>query len=129
MITATDGSVIAFTNSQLFTKNYKNITHNHGYECHILDVGVAYGTDIVKCKSLLYQALRQLPCVRQKDKLNIVLKELGDSALILKVLVWVSVDTQYTDDGIILECIYQTLNENKIEIPFPQTDVHIRENM
>lgn len=128
MITATDGSVIAFTNSQLFTKNYKNITHNHGFECHILDVGVAYGTNVEKCKSLLYDALRKLPCVCEKDKLNIVLKELGDSALILKVLVWVSVDTQYTDDGIILECIYNTLNSNNIEIPFPQSDVHLRNN-
>jgi len=41
MINTTDGSVIAFQNSQLFTKNYKNMTRNHGYELHILDVGVA----------------------------------------------------------------------------------------
>lgn len=128
LVTATDGSVIAFTNSQLFTKNYKNITHNHGFECHILDVGVAYGTDVAKCKQLLYDAIRQLPCVHKKDMLNIVLKEFADSALILKVMVWVKVDTQYTDDGIILECIYNTLNENNIEIPFPQRDVHLIHN-
>ena len=28
MVTAMDGSVIAFTNSQLFTKNYQNMTRN-----------------------------------------------------------------------------------------------------
>ena len=43
MLEAVDGSVIAFQNSQLFTKNYKNLTKNHGYELHILEVGVAYG--------------------------------------------------------------------------------------
>ncbi|MDO5447911.1 MAG: mechanosensitive ion channel, partial [Prevotellaceae bacterium] len=32
LIEATDGSVIAFQNSQLFTKNYKNLTKNHGWE-------------------------------------------------------------------------------------------------
>ena len=50
MLEAIDGSVIAFTNSQLFTKNYKNMTKNHGYELDILEVGVAYGTDIVQSK-------------------------------------------------------------------------------
>lgn len=126
MITAVDGSVIAFTNSQLFTKNYKNLTRNHGWECHILDVGVAYGTNVAKCKKVLVDALSELDCVNHEKGVNIVLKELGDSALILKVIVWVSVYTQYADDGKILECIYNTLNDNQIEIPFPQTDVHLK---
>lgn len=125
MITATDGSVIAFQNSQLFTKNYKNMTRNHGYELHVLDVGVAYGTDVAKCKALLVEAIMQLDCINKKKGVNIVLKELGDSALVLKVIVWVNVFTQYSDDGVILECIYNTLNANHIEIPFPQQDVHM----
>ena len=29
------------------------------------------------------------------------------------------------DDGRILECVYETLQENNIEIPFPQRDIHI----
>lgn len=126
MITATDGSVIAFQNSQLFTKNYKNMTRNHGYELHVLDVGVAYGTDVAKCKALLVDAIMQLDCINKKKGVNIVLKELGDSALVLKVIVWVNVFTQYLDDGVILECIYNTLNANDIEIPFPQQDVHLK---
>lgn len=126
MITAVDGSVIAFTNSQLFTKNYKNLTRNHGWECHILDVGVAYGTNVAKCKKVLIDALSQLDCINKEKGVNIVLKELGDSALILKVIVWVSVYTQFADDGTILECVYNTLNDNNIEIPFPQTDVHMK---
>ncbi len=126
MVTAVDGSVIAFTNSQLFTKNYQNMTRNHGYERHVLDVGVAYGTNIGECKKVLTEALSQLDCINQKKGISIVLKELGDSALVLKVIVWVSVYTGYGDDGKILECIYNTLNQNNIEIPFPQTDVHMK---
>ena len=126
MLTATDGSVIAFTNSQLFAKNYQNMTRNHGWECHILDVGVAYGTDIRKCRQLILDAVSQLDCINKEKGVKVVLKELGDSALILKVLVWVRVETQFLDDGTILESIYNTLNDNNIEIPFPQTDVHLR---
>lgn len=125
MIEAIDGSVIAFQNSQLFTKNYKNMTKNHGYELDVLEVGVAYGVDIAKVKTLLRDALMGLDCVNKDKGVNIVLYGFGDSSITLKILVWVNVFTQYTDDGKILECVYNTLNENHIEIPFPQRDIHI----
>lgn len=125
MLEAIDGSVIAFTNSQLFTKNYKNMTKNHGYELDILEVGVAYGTDIVKTKRLLADAIRRLDCINPEKEPRIVLKEFGDSSIVLKILVWVPVLTQYYDDGRVLECVYDTLNENNIQIPFPQRDLHI----
>ena len=41
-------------------------------------------------------------------------------------MVWVNVLTQYADDGIIMECIYDTLNEHNIEIPFPQREITIK---
>ena len=69
-----------------------------------------------------------IPCSK-KDLLQgvkVVLKELADSALVFKILVWVNVFTQYVDDGEIYEAVYVALNENDIEIPFPQTDVHIK---
>ncbi len=125
MVDAIDGSQIAFQNSQLFTKNYKNMTRNHGYELDILEVGVAYGTDIEKCKKLLIDAVSKLECVNKKRGVRVVLREFGDSSINLKVLVWVPVATQYTNDGEILETIYNTLNDNNISIPFPQRDLHI----
>ncbi len=125
MVEAIDGSVIAFQNSQLFTKNYKNMTKNHGYELDILEVGVAYGTDIAAIKKLLIDNISQLSCVYKKRPVNVVLKEFGDNSIILKILVWVPVLSQYGDDGKIMECVYNVMNENNIEIPFPQRDVHI----
>lgn len=127
MIDTVDGSVIAFTNSQLFTKNYKNMTRNHGYECHILDVGVAYGTDIKQARQVIVDAVGALPNINKSRGVKVVLKEFADSALTLKVVVWVNVFTQYSDDGAILEAIYEALNEHGIEIPFPQLDLHLRE--
>ena len=125
MIEAIDGSVIAFQNSQLFTKNYKNMTKNHGYELDILEVGVAYGTDIEKCRKLLVDAISKLPFLERGKQVRIVLKSFDDSCITLKILVWVPVFTQYVDDGKVLECVYKTLNENNIVIPFPQRDIHI----
>lgn len=128
-VDAIDGSQISFQNSQLFTKNYKNMTRNHGYELDILEVGVAYGTDIAKCKQLIIDAVSKLDCVNKKRGVRVVLREFGDSSINLKVLAWVPVATQYSNDGEILEAVYNTLNANNINIPFPQRDLHIiREN-
>ena len=125
MLEAVDGSVIAFTNSQLFTKNYKNLTKNHGYELTVLDVGVAYGTNIAQCKQLIIDAIKSLRITDPEKTPRVLLKEFGDSAVNLKVLVWLPVATQYGDSASILETIYDTLNRNNIQIPFPQRDLHI----
>ena len=125
LLEAIDGSIIAFTNSQMFTKNYKNLTKNHGYELVGLEVGVAYGTNIEKAKQLLIDAISKLDCVDPTRKPGIRLLDFGDSSVNLKVNVWLPVLSSYGDAGRVLECIYNTLNENGIEIPFPQRDLHI----
>ena len=33
---------------------------------------------------------------------------------------------KYINDGEIMECVYETLNKNNIEIPFPQREITIR---
>lgn len=126
MLEATDGSVIAFQNSQLFAKNYKNMTRNHGYELDILEVGVAYGTNVKEVKKILIEALNKLDCIYHEKGVRIILKSFDDNCITLKILVWVNVLTQYADDGIIMECIYDTLNEHNIEIPFPQREITIK---
>lgn len=126
MIDATDGAVIAFQNSQLFTKNYKNMTRNHGYELDILEVGVAYGTNVAEVKKLLIDELMGLDCIYHEKGVKVVLKSFDDSCITLKILVWVNVLTQYADDGKIMETIYDIFNEHGIEIPFPQREVTIK---
>lgn len=136
LIEAIDGSVIAFQNSQLFTKNYKNLTHNNGDVLNIVEVGVAYGTKVSDVRKVISDALNKLNksymrenhgehCFDPQKGINIILKELGDSSINFKVLTWVPVVSQFKNDGLILETIYNALNEHNIEIPFPQRDIHI----
>ena len=101
MLEATDGSVIAFQNSQLFSKNYKNMTKNHGYELDILEVGIAYGSNVKEVKQILIDALMKLDCIYQDKGVKVLLKSFDDSCITLKIVVWVNVLTQAIDLSLI----------------------------
>lgn len=126
MIEAVDGSVIAFQNSQLFTKNYKNLTRNHSLELAQVPFGIAYGSNVAEVKNLIADAVMQLDCYDKSRGVSVVFVDFGDSSVDLKVLVWVRVEKKLAVTSIIKECIYDTLNANGIEIPFPQRDIYIK---
>ena len=120
-----DGSVIAFQNSQLFTKNYKNLTKNHGYGLSVVPIGVAYGSNANEVKTILIDAIKKLDCLDKRREVKVVFAGFGADSIDFKVLAWVPVLQQTYAEGEIMETIYQTLNAHHIEIPFPQRDIHI----
>ena len=126
VIDALDGSTIAFQNSQLFTKNYKNMTKNDGYEVGAIEVGVAYGTNVKEVRELLIDAITKLGITNENKDIIVRLKSFDDSCITLKILVWLNVLTQTNDISVVMECIYDTLNNNGIEIPFPQREITIK---
>ena len=126
VIDALDGSTIAFQNSQLFTKNYKNMTKNDGYEVGVIEVGVAYGTNVKEVRELLIDAIAKLGITNENKDIIVRLKSFDDSCITLKILVWLNVLTQTNDISVVMECIYDTLNNNGIKIPFPQREITIK---
>ncbi len=127
MLEAIDGSVIAFTNSQLFTKNYKNLTKNHGYVLSLIPFGVAYGSNMKDISQIVEKAVLDL---HHKDldperNVKVVFTEFGDSSINFQLLCWVDAIRQIYAVSDVMQCIYDTLNSHGIEIPFPQRDVHI----
>ena len=129
MIEATDGSVIAFQNSQLFTKNYKNLTRNHGFELSVVNFGVGYGTNVERMRKVIIAAVEALniPYIDKEKPLSVLFTEFGDNSINFKFVCWVDVTKQVVTESQISECIYNTLNENDIEMPFPKRDVYIKE--
>lgn len=129
MVEATDGSVIAFQNSQLFTKNYKNLTRNHGFELSVVNFGVGYGTNVERMRKVIIAAVEALniPYIDKEKPLSVLFTEFGDNSINFKFICWVDVTKQVVTESQISECIYNTLNENDIEMPFPKRDVYIKE--
>lgn len=132
-IATADGCVIAFLNSSLFSKNFKNITKNHSYELVTIPVGVAYGANIDQVRKILVETVHSL---MQKNKdgrdqisprkpIDVVLNNFGDSSVDLLVTYWVLVEDKFAVSCRVREAVYNALNENNIEIPFPQRDLHV----
>lgn len=127
LLEALDGSVIAFQNSQLFTQNYKNLTRNHGYVLSQISFGVAYGSNAKQVIELVVKAVKEakIQGVDKKKAPAAVLTDLADSSVNFVLRTWVDVTKQPFIESNLRTLIYDTLNKNNIEIPFPQQDVHI----
>ena len=127
MIDAIDGSVITFTNSQLITKNYKNLTKNHGYILAMIPFGVAYGSNMQQVISVVEEAITNLkhPYIDKKRKVKVVFTEFGSSSVDFKIICWVDAIKQVYVVSDIMEAIFAALKAQNIEIPFPQRDVRI----
>ena len=124
------GEVITFQNAQLFSKNYKNLTKNHGYILALVPFGVAYGSKVGQVKGLIEEAVQNLKhqWMDNSKKVKVVMTEMADSSVNFKLIVWVDAVKKTYVVSDVLTCIYETLNDNGIEIPFPQRDVHLISN-
>lgn len=127
MVETIDGSVIAFLNSQLFSNNFKNLTRNHGYEKATIAVGVAYGSHVDQVRSIIVERLSMLECYDKKKGVQVLFENFGDSSVDLVVVLWLKVQTIINDTAVVKENIYNALNDNGIEIPFPQRDLNIKQ--
>ena len=133
-VVTADGCVIAFLNSSLFNKNFKNITKNHSYEMVAVPIGVAYGANVDEVRHLLVDEVKKLTdktpdgrdIISQKKPVSVVFDSFGDNSVNLFVTYWVLVEQKFLMTGRVKEVVYNTLNAHNIEIPFPQRDIHIR---
>ena len=125
-VQTSDGAEMAFLNSQLFSKNFKNMTRNHNLELVVIPIGVAYGSNVQQVREMLTAAISPLDCYDRGKGISVGFMDFGASSVDLKVCVWVDVLKKAASVAMIKEVIYDTLNRNNVEIPFPQLDIHQR---
>ena len=121
------GEIITFQNSQLFTKNYKNLTRNHGYVLAVVPFGVAYGSNLRQVSTLVENAVNDLhhQWMDPTKPVKSVVAQMNDSSIDFNLFVWADAPKKSYVVSDVLKCVYDTLGANGIQIPFPQRDVHI----
>ncbi len=117
-----DGSIIVIPNKHIIGEVVKNFSIFRKLE---INIGVAYDSNVKKAISLLENIIKSEERIPDKEVYKVGIDEFADSAINLRVVVWVSqidyLDVKFRINNAILE----QFSANGIVIPFPQRDVHI----
>ncbi|MBP9008797.1 MAG: mechanosensitive ion channel [Methanospirillum sp.] len=94
-----------------------------------INIGVAYGSDIQKVKTILFRIADEIIktglCLGD-PKPSVFFLEFAESSLNLQMIVWTEKYTMTYEIRDFINCRIQTEFEREgIEIPFPQMDVHM----
>lgn len=93
-----------------------------------IPVGVSYQSDMNVVKQALIEAAKSHDEVKSYPSPDVWLTEFGDNSVNFELLVWVDCRriTRERLKGELNFIIWNKLADNKIEIPFPQRDLHLR---
>ncbi|MEM6450968.1 MAG: mechanosensitive ion channel domain-containing protein [Cyanobacteria bacterium P01_D01_bin.105] len=117
---------IIVPNSQFLESKVVNWSHRNPISRIRIPVGVSYKSDPEQVRDLLLRVGHQHADVLKTPPAMVLFKEFGDSALLFDLLVWIAQPSrQFIIKSDLMFMISKALREEKIEIPFPQRDVHI----
>ncbi len=120
-----DGTLIVIPNGTLANNSITNLTKSGKRRLDII-VDVAYGADLMLAKQILLNIARQSSCRMEEPEPSVVVSELAESSVKLRVFVWTTPEEYWKELWQLNEQIKLEFDKAGIEIAFPQLDVHVR---
>lgn len=119
-----DNKVIQLPNGGLSNTPITNYTMN---KKRLLDViiSVSYKSNIDKTKKVIIDTLNSIDTILKDESILVRLKTHNSSSLDFVVRAWVNTPDYWNTYYEFMEEVKKNLDKNKIEIPYPQMDVHI----
>lgn len=119
-----DNQQIILPNNKVIAAKIVNYSQNDTRRINLI-IGISYDDDIDKAKGILTQIAEQDARILDDPAPKIVVNDLGDSSVNLLFRVWVK-NADFADVKFdCTESIKKALDQNGINIPFPQRDVHL----
>ncbi len=116
--------MVVIPNGDVSNNSITNYTHL-GTRRTWFNIGVSYDTDLKQAKDILLDVIKNNQYAFDDPAPQVVVTELGDSAVNLSVRATTSLDNFWTmNEELIISC-KKALDNAGIEIPFPQRDLHI----
>jgi small-conductance mechanosensitive channel len=126
-LTTFEGADVVVPNGTLLSEKLINWTLSDMNRRIDVEVGIAYGSDPRRVLELLREVALATPGISPQPEPAIVFKGLGVHSLDFGVRAWtndfgdwVTIRTEMTAR------VYEALQREKIEIPYPQQDLHLR---
>jgi len=121
-----DGSEVIVPNGNLISNELINWTLSDRRRRREVKVHVAYGNDPHDIMDLLFKVVSENENVLPQPKPWPLFDGFGDSSLDFRIMFWVEFDRGLTIQSEVSMNIYDALMEAGIQIPFPQTDMHVK---
>jgi small-conductance mechanosensitive channel len=126
-----DGKEVLIPNEDFITDRVTNWTLSSTKARVDVPVGVAYGSDLEKVQALILEAAREHPQCLEDPKPHCFLRAFGDSSVNFLLIFWIGnvADGRWAPQSDVMFSIWRKFQDNGIEIPFPQRDLHIRSGL
>lgn len=124
-LTTPDGKAIILPNGTLANNSLTNVTANPERRVD-LKIGIAYSADLKKAKEVAEQVVRTQEHILPEQPVMVFVDSLGDSEVVIGVRCYVLCDSYWNVRWALTERLKLAFDENDIEIPFPQLDVHTK---
>jgi len=129
-VTTRDNREILIPNEILMTTQVENWSYSSRQVGITIPLGIGYGSDIELAEKLLLQAAATVPRVLADPAPSVLLHAFGPSAIELLIAVTI----EDPENGVgnvrsdVLKAAWHGLRANGVEIPFPQSDVYLKDS-
>ncbi len=120
-----DNKHIVIPNGTLSSSIITNVTARDLRKLEI-KVGISYDADIKKAKTVIEDILHNDKDTKDDKGMVVFVDELGDSAVIMGLRVWVATEEYWNAKWRLNELIKEAFDANGIEIPYSQLQIHYR---
>ena len=123
-----DRTNVIVPNSEFISNPIVNLTHRNALGRIVIPVGVSYQSDPEFVRELLLKAAQECPEVLSTPAPNVTLTDFGASSLDFEIRAYIAdVNSRLGVASDVRLRVFRALADAGIEIPFPQTDVHMRD--
>lgn len=120
-----DNRIIIVPNGKVYSESIVNYSKEPQRRVDFV-FGIGYNSDLDKAKDIISQLLESNELVLKEPAPFVALKELGDSSVNIVVRAWVDAPNYWNVFFETNEAVYKQFNQQGINIPYPQMDVHIK---
>lgn len=122
-----DNVEVIVPNETFLTSAVTNYTKTNPFLRVLITVGASYDSNPKEVREILKKVAQEHPDVQKQPKAEVFLMEFADSSINFQLAVWLDDPTLIKRVNSELHLmIWEAFEENSIEMPYPQRDLHIR---
>ncbi|MCT4657042.1 MAG: DUF3772 domain-containing protein [Cohaesibacter sp.] len=122
-----DKATVIVPNSDLISNRVMNWMHNGSMGRIIIPLGVSYDADPEQVKEILLRIAEESEHIASYPAPSVYFMDFGASSLDFQLRCYIqNIDNSLSAKSALRFAIFKAMKEAKIEIPFPQQDIHVR---